>query len=162
MSGRRRASRGGRREGLPCASGATAAVRALVRREAGNASVEFIGWTLLLVVPVLYLLMTLARVQAASFAVASAADAAGRVLEVEKGEGALAHARVAAGLALSDQHVDSDPASALSLRCADAGCGAGVVRVEAGVDLPVLAATGVGRDVVVLDAERAVNLAGAE
>ena len=61
-----------------------------------------------------------------------------------------------------DQHVDSDPASALSLRCADAGCGAGVVRVEAGVDLPVLAATGVGRDVVVLDAERAVNLAGAE
>ena len=97
-----------------------------------------------------------------SQAQATAADAAGRVLEVEEGDGALTHARVAVGLALSDQHVDADPVSALSLRCADAGCGAGVVRVEAGVDLPVLGAAGVGRGVVVLDAERAVSLASSE
>ena len=138
------------------------AVRGPMHRQDGSAPVEFIGWTLILVVPVLYLLVTLARVQAASFAVASAADAASRVLEVEEGESALAHARVAVGLALSDQHVDADPVSALSLRCADAECAAGVVRVEAGVDLPVLGAAGVGRDVVVLDAERAVTLARAE
>ena len=113
------------------------------RVEDGNAPVEFIGWTVVLVVPVVYLLVALAQVQAASFAVASAADAAGRVLEVEEGEAAMAHARVAVGLALSD-----------------AGCTAGVVRVEAGVDLPILGPAGVGRDVVVLDAERAVTLAG--
>ena len=39
---------------------------------------EFIGWALLLVVPVVYLVVALAQVQAASFAVASAADAAAR------------------------------------------------------------------------------------
>ena len=130
------------------------------RVEDGNAPVEFIGWTVVLVVPVVYLLVALAQVQAASFAVASAADAAGRVLEVEEGEAAMAHARVAVGLALSDQHMDADPAGALSLTCSDAGCTAGVVRVEAGVDLPILGPAGVGRDVVVLDAERAVTLAG--
>lgn len=163
MSGRRRASRGGGRGGPRRACCAVApVVRRLARREAGSAPVEFIGWTLILVVPVLYLLVTLARVQAASFAVASAADAAGRVLEVEKGDAALAHARAAVGLALSDQHVDADPASALSVRCADAECATGVVRVEAGVDLPVLGAAGVGRDVVVLDAARSVTLARAE
>ena len=129
------------------------------RHEGGSAPVEFIGWTLILVVPVLYLLVAFAQVQSASFAVASAADAAGRVLEVERGEDAMAHARVAVGLALSDQHMDADPAGALSLTCSDAGCTAGVVRVEAGVDLPILGPAGVGRDVVVLDAERAVTLA---
>ena len=72
----------------------------------------------------------------------------------------MAHARVAVGLALSDQHMDADPAGALSLTCSDAGCTAGVVRVEAGVALPILGPAGVGRDVVVLDAERAVTLAG--
>ena len=153
------------------------------RVEDGNAPVEFIGWTVVLVVPVVYLLVALAQVQAASFAVASAADAAGRVLEVEEGEAAMAHARVAVGLALSDQHMDADPAGALSLTCSDAGCTAGVVRVEAGVDQPVLGPgrgggvgggggaaragalpslgpAGVGRAVVVLDAERAVTRAG--
>lgn len=127
--------------------------------EDGNAPVEFVGWTLLMVVPLLYLLVALARIQAASFAVASAADAAGRVLEVEEGDGALTHARVAVGLALSDQRIDADPASALSLTCSDDARGA---RVEAGVDLPVLGAAGVGRGVVVLDAERAVTRAGSE
>lgn len=126
--------------------------------EAGNAPVEFIGWTVVLVAPVVYLLIALAQVQAASFAVASAADAASRILEVESGEAALAHARTAVGLALSDQGVDADPATALSVGCADAACTGAVVRVRAGVGLPVLAAAGVGRDVVVVDAERAVSL----
>ena len=130
--------------------------------EDGNAPVEFVGWTLLMVVPLLYLLVAFAQVQSASFAVASAADAAGRVLEVEREEDAMAHARVAVGLALSDQRIDADPASALSLTCSDDACAAGVVRVEARVDLPVLGAAGVGRGVVVLDAERAVSLAGPE
>ena len=133
-----------------------------MRHEGGSAPVEFIGWTLILVVPVLYLLVAFAQVQSASFAVASAADAAGRVLEVERGEDAMAHARVAVGLALSDQHIDADPAGSLSLTCSDDECAKGVVRVEAGVDLPILGAAGIGRDAVVLDAERAVSLASSE
>ncbi|WP_233188004.1 peptidase T4 [Actinomyces qiguomingii] len=131
-----------------------------VEPEAGNAPVEFIGWTVVLVVPVVYLLIALAQVQAASFAVASAVDAASRILEVERGEVAVVHARTAVGLALSDQGLDVDPASAMTVACADTPCSAAVVRVETGVDLPLLAWAGVGRDVVVIDAERSVTLAG--
>ncbi|WP_247595236.1 peptidase T4 [Actinomyces procaprae] len=128
--------------------------------EAGNAPVEFIGWTVVLVVPVVYLLIALAQVQAASFAVASAADAASRILEVEQGEAAVAHARVAVGLALADQGVDADPATALSISCADASCSAAVVRVQAGVDLPLLGTAGLGQGIAVMDAARSVSLAG--
>ena len=53
-------------------------------QEEGNAIVEFIGWSAVLVVPVLYLVVTLAQLQATTFAVASAADAASRVLEVDE------------------------------------------------------------------------------
>ena len=45
-------------------------VRRLVIREEGNAIVEFIGWSAVLVVPVLYLVVTLAQIQATTFAVA--------------------------------------------------------------------------------------------
>lgn len=130
--------------------------------EAGNAPVEFIGWTVMLVVPVVYLLVALAQVQAASFAVSSAADAAGRILEVERGDAALMHARTAVALALSDQGIQADAATALTVTCPDTSCGAAVVRVEVGVDLPLLAFAGVGRDVVVVDARRSVALAGTE
>ena len=58
-------------------------VRRLMNQEEGNAIVEFIGWSAVLVVPVLYLVVTLAQLQATTFAVASAADAASRVLEVD-------------------------------------------------------------------------------
>jgi len=129
--------------------------------EAGNAPVEFIGWTVVLVVPVLYLIVALAQVQAASFAVASAADAASRILEIEEGDTALAHARTAVGLALSDQGVDADPATALTVACTDAACGTAVVRVQAGVDLPLLGSAGVGRGLVIMDAARSVTLARA-
>ena len=40
-------------------------------QEEGNAIVEFIGWSAVLVVPVLYLVVTLAQLQATAFAVAS-------------------------------------------------------------------------------------------
>ena len=163
MRGGRCALRCGSDHCAPCTGfGVCEPARHEMRHEGGSAPVEFIGWTLILVVPVLYLLVAFAQVQSASFAVASAADAAGRVLEVERGEDAMAHARVAVGLALSDQHIDADPAGSLSLTCSDDACARGVVRVEAGVDLPILGAAGIGRDAVVLDAERAVSLASSE
>ena len=132
-------------------------------QEHGNASVEFIGWTLLLVVPVVYLLVALAQVQAASFAVASAADAAARILEVQEGPGALPHAQAAVGLALSDQGVDADPVQALHVECAEPTCtGQVFVRVEATVSLPLLASTGIGEDIVVLEATRVIDMAEEE
>ncbi|MGK2349772.1 peptidase T4 [Actinomyces sp. W5033] len=132
-----------------------------LRQEEGNAPVEFIGWTLVTVVPVVYLLIALAQVQAASFAVVSAADAATRVLEVDVGADALDHAHLAAGLALADQGIETPVAQAMSVTCAPAGCASGlIVRVEVGVGLPL--AGGVGEDVVRLSAERLALPAGQE
>ena len=139
-------------------------VRRLVIREEGNAIVEFIGWSAVLVVPVLYLVVTLAQIQATTFAVASAADAASRVLEVDASPSAMDNARLAMQLSLSDQGVDADPSGSLSVTCAH-GCARGqtaTVRVSVGVDLPGFASLGIGRDVVVVDTERSITLPGKE
>ena len=106
----------------------------------------------------------LAQIQATSFAVASAADAASRVLEVDDSPSAMDKARVAMGLSLSDQGVEADPDRSLSVTC-DHGCARGqaaIVKVAVGVDLPGFASLGIGRDVVVVDAERAITLPGEE
>ena len=139
-------------------------VRRLMSQEEGNAIVEFIGWSAVLVVPVLYLMISLAQIQATSFAVASAADAASRVLEVDDSPSAMDKAQVAMGLSLSDQGVEADPDRSLSVTC-DHGCARGqaaIVKVAVGVDLPGFASLGIGRDVVVVDAERAITLPGEE
>ena len=136
----------------------------IVHREEGNAIVEFVGWSTVLVVPVLYLVVTLAQIQATTFAVVSAADAAARVLEVEDSPAAVDRAQVAVGLSLSDQGVEADPAGSLSVTCAH-GCARGraaIVKVAVGVDLPGFASLGIGRDLVVVDTERAVTLPGKE
>ena len=134
-------------------------------REEGNAIVEFIGWSAVLVVPVLYLVVTLAQIQATTFAVASAADAASRVLEVDDSPSAMDNAQVAMQLVVPVRSgVDADPSGSLSVTCAH-GCARGqtaTVRVSVGVDLPGFASLGIGRDVVVVDTERSITLPGKE
>ena len=127
-------------------------------REEGNAIVEFIGWSAVLVVPVLYLVVTLAQLQATAFAVAS------RVLEVDDSPLAMDNAQLAMQLSLSDQGIDADPSGSLSVTCAH-GCARGqaaMVEVSVGVDLPGFASLGIGRDVVVVDTERSITLPGKE
>ena len=82
----------------------------------------------------------------------------------ESGSAAMDKARVAMGLSLSDQGVEADPDRSLSVTC-DHGCARGraaIVKVAVGVDLPGFASLGIGRDVVVVDAERAITLPGEE
>ena len=127
-------------------------------QEEGNAIVEFIGWSAVLVVPVLYLVVTLAQLQATTFSVASAADAASRVLEVDDSPSAMDNAQLAMQLSLSD------PSGSLSVTCAH-GCARGqaaMVEVSVGVDLPGFASLGIGRDVVVVATERSITLPGKE
>lgn len=108
--------------------------------DAGNAIVEFLGVALLLLVPVVYLALTLGRLQAATFAVDGAARGAARSVTTAA-DAASADARVAAvvGLALGDQGVVADAAEVTTVTC-DGDCltpGATVtVRVEVEVPLP--------------------------
>ncbi len=119
--------------------------RAVARATApdeGSAVVEFLGVALVLLVPIVYLVLALGRLQAAAFAVDGAAREAVRVVVAAADDPRLdagAAARAAARIALADQGVEA--ADPVALTC-DPACDAPgadvVVRVEVEVDLPLI------------------------
>lgn len=109
--------------GLP-PPGTARAGRAVVASDDGSAVVEFLALTLVLLLPVLYLVLVLGRVQAATFAVEGAAREAARSF-VRADDAALGQQRALAsvGIALRDQGFDAvDPAGALTLSCSSRPC----------------------------------------
>ena len=111
------------------------------RADGGSASIEFVTLGVLLLVPVVYLVVTLARIQAASFAADSGARAAARAFTTAPDDDAgRARALAAVRLALLDQGFDVDPAGVLALTCSAHPCltpGARIgVQVEVRVVLP--------------------------
>lgn len=117
-------------------------MRARLRRlggDRGSAVVEFLGVSVLLLVPIVYLVLTLSRVQAAAFAAEGAAREAGRIL-AQGGEPAVAMGAVE--LAFEDQGFDVSGAEALTFSCEAGACEAPgarvVVEVATVVDLPLL------------------------
>ncbi len=123
-----------------------------VRDDSGSAIVEFIGVTVVLLVPVLYLVVTLARVQAGLFAAEAAAHDAARAVVVtgvralEQGlshEEALAQGEARAvavvEVILEDFGFSTDDAT-VALHCTDEPCltfgGNVVADVDVQVDLP--------------------------
>jgi hypothetical protein len=113
--------------------------RAAQAGDAGNAIVEFLGGALLLLVPIVYLVLVLGRVQAATFAVDCAArEAARAVVTAPDADAATARGLAAVALALGDQGVAADPAAVTSLEC-DGPClePGSVVTVRVAVDVPL-------------------------
>jgi Flp pilus assembly protein TadG len=94
------------------------------RDECGNAVVEFSWLAVLLLLPLLYIMLTVFDVQRTAYGETAAAHAAGRAfMLVKQGEGedvARRRAFEAAQLALRDQGVELDP-SDLEITC-DPGC----------------------------------------
>jgi hypothetical protein len=94
------------------------------RDERGNAVVEFSWLAVLLLLPLLYLMLTVFDVQRTAYGETAAVHAAGRAfMLVTRGEGedvARARAVEAARLALRDQGVELDP-SDLDITC-DPSC----------------------------------------
>lgn len=122
--------------------------------DSGNAIVEFLGLALVLLVPLIYLVLVLGRLEAATFAAEGAAREAARTYVVAdtSAEGS-ARAVAAAGIALRDQGFDDDPVDALTLSCSSMPClepGSDVAaRVDLRVPLPFV--PGFVRDVVPLE-----------
>lgn len=108
--------------------------------DAGNAIVEFLGVALVLLVPVVYLVLVLGRIQAASFAVDGAArEAARAVVTAPDSEAAAQLAAAAVALALGDQGFEGDPADVLHVTCSDVCLDPGttvIVEVALDVTLP--------------------------
>lgn len=97
--------------------------------DSGSAMVEFVVLSVALMVPLFYLVMTLARLQAGAYAVTGAAREAGR---------AYVTAADAAHVALEDQGFSAD--GSLHIRCDGSPClrrdGRIEVTAEVGVPLP--------------------------
>jgi hypothetical protein len=114
--------------------------------ESGAALVEFLGTAVLLLVPLVYLVLTLAQVQAGTFAVQGAAREAGRAMvTADSSAEGLARAQAAAGIALADQGFDdASTADVLTLDCSADPCltpGATVgVRARLEIALPFVPA----------------------
>lgn len=111
------------------------------RGDRGSAMVEFLVVALLLLVPTVYLVAALSRVQAATFAAEGAARSAGRAFVTSPtAVDATARAVAAVGLALTDQGFDDPPERALAVACRPGPClspgSAVVTEVRVEVDLP--------------------------
>lgn len=109
--------------------------------EDGSALIEFIWLALLLMVPLVYIVLTVFEVQSGSFGAAAGSRSAARayVLAGDPGSGERA-AREAARIALRDQDIDPDDAR-ISITC-DPACftpgGTVTVRVRQQIPLPLL------------------------
>lgn len=94
--------------------------------DSGRAVIEVIFLAVLLLIPTVYILISVVRVQAATFAVTQAARDAGRLIDVAPTlDIGLARAQEAAVIALTDQRVPSDQVQ-IRFTAPGAECAAGV------------------------------------
>ncbi|MDO5645512.1 MAG: hypothetical protein Q4G21_07505 [Dermabacter sp.] len=110
-----------------------------LRREDGNAVVEFVGLSIVLMIPLVYLVLTLSQVQAASFAADTAARQATRIAATETDPVARqGRLEVLVGHIAADYGVPITP-DALTLTCETSTCAEGgeTVRVDVNVAVPL-------------------------
>ncbi|WP_308128287.1 hypothetical protein [Frankia sp. CiP3] len=92
--------------------------------DSGTALIEFVGLSVLLLIPFVYFFLSVFSVQRSAFAVTQAARAAGRAYATADSEDqAVQRARVAARLAFADQGIDGAPEVRFAPEGADCGAG---------------------------------------
>lgn len=127
--------------------------------DAGNAVLEFVVLSAFLMVPLIYIIVAVLRVQASAYGVTEATREAGRAfVEATTLPDAYQQACAAAVVALQNQgSVTFDCATQLKVSCvADTGCAAGLVpgeiirvEIDATVGLPMLPAAVFGQPIAV-------------
>ncbi len=111
--------------------------------EEGSAAVEFLAASLLLLIPIVYVILTFSAVQAATYAAESAARETGRIYSRADSQlAAERHALLATTLAFSDHGIDVTASEVLTVTCAQTPCltpgGAVHIQVNIDVALPLL------------------------
>lgn len=135
------------------------------RDEAGSALVEFSWLAIILLVPLIWLVMSVFEVQRGAFATSAAARAAGRAyaLAPDDATGEI-RARAAVAQVLADQGTRGQEARVdISCESPEGNCHVGTsvitVRVDSGVDLPFFPAiVGKGAATFSLDATHTVPI----
>lgn len=108
-------------------------------KEAGSATVEFIGLALILLIPAVYLLVTLAQLQAAGYAVVAAADQAAKTVGFAEDD---LHAEYLATnvIHLTAENFQLDPAkTSMQVHCTQDSCvePGTFISVEVSIDVPM-------------------------
>ena len=107
--------------------------------DGGSAIVEFVFLAMLMLVPVVYLVVTLGRLQAAAFAAQGAAREAGRAFVTARDESAgRERADAAALIAYADQGFDDRRLITLQIDCAAGGCLVPDARVQVRTSVQVV------------------------
>lgn len=114
-------------------------IRRRPRGDDGSAIVEFSVLAVLMLVPVVYLVVTLGRLQAGAFATQGAAREAGRAFVTARDEATgRERADAAALIAFADQGFDDPRLVRVDIDCASAGCLAPSSRVAVSTTLQVV------------------------
>jgi hypothetical protein len=109
------------------------------RPDEGSAVVEFVTLGLLILLPLVYLVLTLGRLQAGAYAVDGAAREAARAFTTAPDDvTGRARALAAVRLGLRDEGFDIDPATALTVACSATPCLTPQGRVAAEVAVEVV------------------------
>ncbi len=125
--------------------------RLVPRDERGSAVVEFVTLAVILLIPLVYLVLMLGRLQAGAYAVSQASREAGRAyVTAQTGQDAVARARAAARISFADQRFED--VGALSISCDGTPClrADGRVETTATVRVPLPLVPAFVRDVVPL------------
>jgi hypothetical protein len=126
--------------------------RVVHRPEEGTVVVEFVFLAVLMLVPLIYLVMTLGRLQAGAYAVSAAAREAGRAFTTATAPAdAEQRAEAAAGLAFEDQGFGD--VGRISVSCDGTPClrPEGRVEVTSVVTVPLPLVPSFARDVIPLE-----------
>jgi hypothetical protein len=120
--------------------------------ECGSAVIEFVFLAVLMLVPLVYLVMVLARLQAGSYAASAAVREAGRAfVTAAEADEAVARAEAAARIAFEDQGFGGD--GTLTTACDGDPClrPEGRITMEATLVVPLPLVPAFARDVVPLE-----------
>lgn len=117
----------------------TRAAMARARGDGGSAIIEFCVLAVLMLVPVVYLVVTLGRLQAGAFATQGAAREAGRAFVTARDEASgRERADAAAAIAFADQGFEDLRLIDLDINCAASPCLAPDARVTVRATLQVV------------------------
>lgn len=135
------------------------------RDDEGSAVIELVWVAILLLVPLLWIVLSVFEVQSGAYGVSSAARAAGRAYALAPNDASgAAAAQAAARQALADQGLPPDAPLSLKVTCTPypSNCHSGTsvitVRVTSSVDLLVPDVLGGGKPTFALDASHTVPI----
>lgn len=109
------------------------------RNETGSATVEFIGLSVILLIPAIYLLLTISQLQAAGYAAVAASDQAAKTLGYAQ-EAGPAEQQAIAAVHLTAENYQLDPSTVTTvIECSNTDCTTPgtQISVQVSIDVPL-------------------------